>query len=539
MEHSTLGLVITALVVVWIHQQRRTSKTVNSVLYKIPGPPNPSWITGEVPEVFSTQPWTFLRTMESYGPTAVYSGFFGAKIIHTFDPKAMYHILIKDQGTYDEMPWFLQINKLLLGEGLMATEGERHRRQKKLLNPAFSTSQLREIVPIFNGVARTLRDTLANKVDDGVCEARSTTINMFSWLSRVAFELFSQAGLGTSFDSLQDEASAHPYSRVMKSVVPYIGRVAGAGGVVILPLLEKFGTPESRLALVKILPFRLFQDGLEYAYYMWDLSTDVVREKKERLFKGSRKEEKDVITTLIHANLNAAQEDQLDEKEIIGQQVSTFSFAAMDTTSSALSRTFDMLSRNPTVQEKLRAEILEAQEKHGAEDLAYDVLVNLPYLEAVCKESLRFANRDCILPLATPITATDGSLITEIPISKGQEIYGSLIGSNRNPQFWGPDADEWKPERWLSPLPSSLIEAKIPGIYSHLMTFSAGPRSCIGSKFSQLEMKTVLAFLLGSFKFTPTGVEIIYHSAGVANPTVKGSLEPRLPLRLEKVPRAT
>jgi cytochrome P450 len=60
----------------------------------------------------------------------------------------------------------------------------------------------------------------------------------------------------------------------------------------------------------------------------------------------------------------------------------------MDTTSSALARTFNTLSLNQEVQEKARQEILEAIQEHG-ENLPYDVVVELPYLDAVCREILR------------------------------------------------------------------------------------------------------------------------------------------------------
>ena len=59
----------------------------------------------------------------------------------------------------------------------------------------------------------------------------------------------------------------------------------------------------------------------------------------------------------------------------------------MDTTSNALSITLYLLARHPEVQEKLRQEILDAQ--HDGRDLGYDDLVSLPYLDAICRESLR------------------------------------------------------------------------------------------------------------------------------------------------------
>lgn len=78
------------------------------------------------------------------------------------------------------------------------------------------------------------------------------------------------------------------------------------------------------------------------------------------------------------------------------------------------------------------------------------------------------ARQDIVLPLATPIKGLDGKEMTEIPIPKGTNIHISIINSNRNPELWGPDADQWKPERWLDPLPDTLVNARIPGVYSHL-----------------------------------------------------------------------
>lgn len=62
-------------------------------------------------------------------------------------------------------------------------------------------------------------------------------------------------------------------------------------------------------------------------------------------------------------------------------------FAAMDTTSNAMARTVQLLAEHPQVQTKLRREIIDA--KAGGSHLDYDQLHSLPYLDAVCRETLR------------------------------------------------------------------------------------------------------------------------------------------------------
>ena len=61
----------------------------------------------------------------------------------------------------------------------------------------------------------------------------------------------------------------------------------------------------------------------------------------------------------------------------------------MDTTSNALSMTLDLLAKYPAAQSRLRRELLDARKTNGGKDLGYDELVSLPYLDAVCRETLR------------------------------------------------------------------------------------------------------------------------------------------------------
>jgi cytochrome P450 len=61
----------------------------------------------------------------------------------------------------------------------------------------------------------------------------------------------------------------------------------------------------------------------------------------------------------------------------------------MDTTSNAISRTLSILAAHPEVQDRVRQEILDALKKNEGQDLSYDELVSLPFLDAVCRETLR------------------------------------------------------------------------------------------------------------------------------------------------------
>ncbi|ETW82354.1 cytochrome P450 monooxygenase 114 [Heterobasidion irregulare TC 32-1] len=93
-----------------------------------------------------------------------------------------------------------------------------------------------------------------------------------------------------------------------------------------------------------------------------------------------------------------------------------------------------------------------------------------------------------MLPLGTLITGDNGPPILEVFIPRDTDVICNIIGVNRNPAIWGPEATTWRPERWLEPLPPSGSDARVPGVYSNMMTFVGGARACIGFKFSELEM---------------------------------------------------
>ena len=78
------------------------------------------------------------------------------------------------------------------------------------------------------------------------------------------------------------------------------------------------------------------------------------------------------------------------------------------------------------------------------------------------------------MPLSRPIRGVDGQLIAEVPVPKGTTILVGVRASNRNPELWGPDAKEWKPERWLTTdgkIKTGIYEGDLSGDHS-----GTGPR---------------------------------------------------------------
>jgi cytochrome P450 len=80
--------------------------------------------------------------------------------------------------------------------------------------------------------------------------------------------------------------------------------------------------------------------------------------------------------------------------------------------------------------------------------------------------------------------------VNSLVIAKGTTIQVSITAINRSEVFWGPDAKEFKPERWL--IEGGLDGAKEIQGHRHLLTFSDGPRTCLGKGFALAEFKVTV-----------------------------------------------
>ena len=187
---------------------------------------------------------------------------------------------------------------------------------------------------------------------------------------------------------------------------------------------------------------------------------------------------------------------QTTNKLKIRSELLNILLAGRETTSALLSNLWFVLAKKPPIFAKLQHEISTTLPNDG-EPPTYEQLKEMKYLRAVLNESLRvhpivpenarIAQVDTILPIGG---GEDGK--SPIFVKKGQIATWSLYAMHRRRDFYGEDAEEFRPERWLD-----TDEKKGLRVGWEYLPFHGGPRICIGRKFSP-------PFLLPFNPFPPT-----------------------------------
>ncbi|KAK7054623.1 hypothetical protein VNI00_003086 [Paramarasmius palmivorus] len=352
-----------------------------SALGKLRGPGRKSWFTGNLEEIFAKDGWNFTRYLEKeYGTLVKLYGLMSREFLYTSEPEILTQILVKEQDTFDETDEFVQLNQLLFGTGLLSTLGDHHRKQRRLIVPAFSTRRLREMTPIMYSITHKASSTIQAIVKrTGV--SGPSEVNLLEWLGRIAAGVICETGLGHTFDTFEENQN-NPYADAVKELSPSVIELAWARPLI--PMLVKLGPSDLRKAIVKIIPLQSVQKLYRIVEMMHSTSTRIFEDKKKDLSNNETTLDnaKDIMSILLKQNLEVDSGERLSDTELLGQ-MSTLTFAATDTTSNTLARIFSLLSTHTAEQEALRREIL-VNAPDG--DLDYEKLLSLPYLDAICRK---------------------------------------------------------------------------------------------------------------------------------------------------------
>ena len=183
-------------------------------------------------------------------------------------------------------------------------------------------------------------------------------------------------------------------------------------------------------------------------------------------------------------------EPALTENEVLAQAF-VFLFGGFDTTSRSLSYASFLLTTNPDAQEKLFSEICNNVGED--EEITYDTLKKLPYLDMVMSETLRMYPAFPSLPKRE---CTKACTIKGIRFEPGVSVQAPVYFLHHDPEIWE-NPDDFEPERF-----NDENKAKIPPFT--YMPFGQGPRYCVGQRFALLVAKITLLHLVKRFKLVET-----------------------------------
>ncbi|KAF8589246.1 cytochrome P450 [Ramaria rubella] len=490
------------------------------------GPPPGGWIVGNLPEIFAPNHAAeaeFAWTRE-YGHSMRVKGALGLDILLTSDPKALQYILNTSGYNFPKPQQNAAISRLLGGEGLVFARGSQHVRHRKIMNPGFSFSTLKVFLPLFRETAQKG----VSKWKDIIVQngGAPSVINIPPWLGRIALDAMGAAALDYKFGAL-DESNNELSNKFMNLTVDAFYKRSNF--TLLMEALWGY-LPWTLVKLLQNLPTQQLNRLRDFQRTAKGVAKNIVDTQTGRFYMG-KEGGKDIMSILVRANLSEDPKVRLSEHEL-SAQLTTLMFGGYEPTSSSLTWTLYELSRHPSAQAQIRAEIQQARERiaqRGDGEFTVADLDSMKYLLAVIKETLRYhptvmtmnreAGRDDVIPLAMPQKTGAGGMITSIPVSKGQRVIMSVAMYNRLPEVWGEDAEIWRPERFLEVMGSGKERAGL-GVLSNLATFSSGIRGCIGWRFSMIEMQAMLIELLENFEFSPApgNPEIIRCATGFMSP---------------------
>ena len=341
----------------------------------------------------------------------------------------------------------------LVGNGLVTSEGEFWRRQRRLAQPAFHRQRISSYGDIMVQYAQR---TIANWQDG---EQRDLSRDM----TRLTLEIV----VKTLFNSDVSKDADHV-------------------GQILTSLVKPFA---SQATLKWILDNRLPTPGhRRYFNAVSEIDRIVFRIIAER--RASGYDEGDLLSMLLQA-----QDDdgtRMSDAQL-RDEVMTLFLAGHETTALALSWSWYLLASHPEAEKKFHAELDEVL---GGRTPTVADMASLKYTEMIAKEAMR---------LYPPAYAVGREAIEETEIGgfrvpKGTQLFAFQWVTHRDARFFE-DPAAFKPERWTSEKSEQLPK------YAYF-PFGGGPRQCIGNYFAMMEIVLLLATIGQRFRFALTDEKV-------------------------------
>jgi len=338
----------------------------------------------------------------------------------------------------------------LMGHGLLHSEGEFHKRQRRLMNPAFHHTRIAS----YTEQMAQFADRMSSRWKHG------QELDMHQQMMQLTLTVVSK----TLFDIDTERPEAAAFGAAVDAMIPLF-RV----GTPLQSMLRKMRTSSTA-------SFDEIRAGIDR--FIFQMIEERRRDYRDR---------GDLLSMLLLAQDEEGDGGSMTDEQVRDEAV-TLLAAGHETTSNALSWTWHLLSENPEPEAKLHAELDRVL---GGRLPTVEDLPNLPYTRKVMNESMRLFPPAWILNRqVVEEYEVDGHVL---PVGAAVLLFPYLI--HRDPRFW-PEPTRFDPDRWTP-------EADAQRHKFAYVPFGAGPRMCIGESFASMEIQVVVATLAQRWRPRP------------------------------------
>lgn len=392
------------------------------------------------------------RWIEEYGPICHVRSRFGQATIVTA-PELARQVLVDRYARYQGKSKPYMVLRILMGNGLVTSEGEFWRGQRKLIQPAFHR---RRLDALFAMMVERVTEAAARL-------APGATIDFAPLLSQLTLDIISRAMFSSDVQGAAADVSRH------------------------IAVLNEYALKMLRQPWLFLLP-RRFPTPFNYRpQRSFKALNDIVRGIIQARRRAPHAHD-DLLSMLLSACEEGTGRSMTDEQ--LKDEVMTIFVAGHETTANAMAWLMYLISQHPDVEQRLLAEI-DAQ--WPADGLTPQNIAAFTYARQVIDESLR----------VYPTIWSVGRLCTEedelggYRIPRGMNVLVPIFHFHWNPRFW-PEPTKFDPDRF-SPQRRPAPDAPT------YFPFGAGPRSCIGNHFAlqELTILTVLFYKQFTFRVEP------------------------------------
>jgi cytochrome P450 len=395
----------------------------------------------------------------------------GMQFFVTADPANVRHVFTSNFANYPKGPEFEEILDVL-GGGIFTADGESWRRQRAKAQLLMSSAPFRSFVSRYS---RAKVDTALLPLLSHFA-ATGEAFDLQDVFLRLTFDTTTTLVFGVDPGCLSVGLPEVPFARAMDDAMNV--------------LLLRHVVPMTWWKLARRLRIGHERKVAEAWRTIDQFVADTIAEKARHGIRDSA----DLLSSYINDDEDTAVDAFLRDTTI------NLMLAGRDTTGSALSWFFYLLTRNPRVVAKIRQELESVKSKSTTADADGggmvtfddpDELSRLTYLHAALCESLRLYPP---VPQELKEAAAADMLPCGHEVRPGDKILVWLYAMGRMEDVWGSDCQEFRPERWIAE------DGRVRYVPSYkFMSFNSGPRTCLGKDMAFVQLKAAAAAVVSNF----------------------------------------